>query len=69
MFSKRALISWLKRRAGALIGPVFAPLQEETPVLRLVWLPRNGVRHGERAMAAVMQMGRIDIATVDAAAA
>jgi exopolysaccharide production protein ExoQ len=24
---------------GALIGPVFAPLQEETPVLRLVWLP------------------------------
>ena len=24
---------------GALIGPVFAPLQEETPILRLVWLP------------------------------
>jgi O-antigen ligase len=24
---------------GALIGPVFAPTQEETPVLRLVWLP------------------------------
>lgn len=24
---------------GALIGPVFAPLQEETPMLRLVWLP------------------------------
>ena len=24
---------------GAVIGPVFAPLQEETPVLRLVWLP------------------------------
>ncbi|RZJ43394.1 MAG: O-antigen ligase family protein, partial [Brevundimonas sp.] len=24
---------------GALIGPVFAPLQQETPVLRLVWLP------------------------------
>ena len=24
---------------GALIGPVFAPMQEETPVLRLVWLP------------------------------
>lgn len=24
---------------GALIGPVFAPLQEETPLLRLVWLP------------------------------
>jgi len=24
---------------GALIGPVFAPLQEATPVLRLVWRP------------------------------
>ena len=24
---------------GALIGPVFAPLQEEAPILRLVWLP------------------------------
>ncbi|WP_372707898.1 hypothetical protein [Brevundimonas sp.] len=24
---------------SAVIGPVFAPLQEETPVLRLVWLP------------------------------
>jgi O-antigen ligase len=24
---------------GALIGPVFAPMEEETPVLRLVWLP------------------------------
>ncbi len=25
--------------SGALIGPVFAPTQEETPVLRLIWLP------------------------------
>lgn len=24
---------------GALIGPIFAPTQEETPVLRLAWLP------------------------------
>lgn len=24
---------------GALIGPVFSPNQEETPILRLVWLP------------------------------
>src|SRR5690606_23669233 len=24
---------------GALIGPVFAPTQEETPILRLAWLP------------------------------
>ncbi len=31
-----ALIAML---TGALIGPVFAPTQEETPILRLVWLP------------------------------
>ena len=31
---------------GALIGPVFAPLQEETPVLRLVWLPAYGAIAG-----------------------
>lgn len=24
---------------GALIGPLFAPTQEETPILRLIWLP------------------------------
>lgn len=24
---------------GAFVGPVFAPTQEETPILRLVWLP------------------------------
>ncbi len=24
---------------GALIGPIFAPTQEETPILRLIWLP------------------------------
>lgn len=24
---------------GALIGPIFAPTQEETPILRLAWLP------------------------------
>ena len=24
---------------GAIVGPVFAPTQEETPILRLVWLP------------------------------
>lgn len=28
---------------GALIGPVFAPSQEETPALRLVWLPIYGL--------------------------
>jgi O-antigen ligase len=30
----------------ALIGPVFAPTQEETPVLRLVWLPVYAVIAG-----------------------
>lgn len=25
--------------SGALLGPIFAPMQEETPVLRLVWPP------------------------------
>ena len=28
---------------GALIGPVFAPQQQETPILRLIWLPAYAV--------------------------
>ena len=36
---------------GALIGPVFAPLQEETPMLRLVWLPAYAAIFGALAMA------------------
>lgn len=35
---------------GALIGPVFAPTQEETPILRLVWLPVYGLVAGLIAM-------------------
>ena len=35
---------------GALIGPVFAPTQEETPALRLVWLPVYGLIAGLIAM-------------------
>ncbi|CAN5382099.1 O-antigen ligase [soil metagenome] len=31
---------------GALIGPVFAPMQEETPILRLIWLPVYAVIFG-----------------------
>ncbi len=31
---------------GALIGPIFAPTQEETPILRLVWLPVYGIIAG-----------------------
>ena len=33
-----------------LIGPVFAPTQEETPILRLVWLPVYGLVAGLIAM-------------------
>ena len=37
---ERALaIAIIAMLTGALIGPVFAPTQEETPILRLVWLP------------------------------
>ena len=35
---------------GALIGPIFAPTQEETPILRLVWLPVYGLVAGLIAM-------------------
>ena len=31
---------------GALIGPVFAPDQGETPILRLIWLPVYAVTLG-----------------------
>ena len=34
---------------GALIGPVFAPLQQETPLLRLVWLPAYAAIFGMAA--------------------
>ena len=40
---------------GALIGPVFAPLQEETPVLRLVWLPA----YAAIAVLALYRMDRV----------
>jgi exopolysaccharide production protein ExoQ len=37
---------------GALIGPVFAPTQEETPILRLVWLPVYAIIAGLLALRA-----------------
>ncbi len=37
---------------GALIGPVFAPLQQETPLLRLIWLPVYAVTLGLLALRA-----------------
>ena len=33
------MIAIIVMLTGALIGPVFAPLQQETPLLRLIWLP------------------------------
>ena len=38
-WEQAAVIFVLVMLTGALIGPVFAPLQEETPILRLIWLP------------------------------
>ena len=47
---ERALcIAIIAMLTGALIGPVFAPLQEETPVLRLVWLPAYAAIFGMAA--------------------
>ena len=40
------MIVVLAMLTGALVGPVFAPTQEETPMLRLVWLPVYGVIAG-----------------------
>lgn len=35
---------------GALVGPVFAPTQEETPILRLIWLPVYAMTAGLLAL-------------------
>ena len=39
LWERAVCVVLIAMMTGALIGPVFAPLQEETPVLRLVWLP------------------------------
>ena len=39
LWEEAAVIFVIVMMTGALIGPVFAPTQVETPVLRLVWLP------------------------------
>ena len=39
LWEQAAAIVVIVMMTQALIGPVFAPTQEETPVLRLVWLP------------------------------
>lgn len=38
-WEQAAVIGIVVMLTGALIGPIFAPLQEETPILRLIWLP------------------------------
>jgi O-antigen ligase len=38
-WEQAAVIFVIVMLTGALVGPVFAPLQEETPILRLIWLP------------------------------
>ncbi len=39
LWEQAAAIAVVVMLTQALIGPVFAPTQEETPILRLVWLP------------------------------
>lgn len=39
LWERAAAIAIVVMLTQALIGPVFAPTQEETPILRLVWLP------------------------------
>ena len=38
-WEQAAVIGVIVMLTGALIGTIFAPLQQETPVLRLIWLP------------------------------
>lgn len=39
LWERGAVIFVLVMLTGALIGPIFAPLQQETPMLRLIWPP------------------------------
>lgn len=39
LWEQTAAIIVIVMLTGALIGPIFAPTQDETPVLRLIWLP------------------------------
>ena len=49
LWERAICIGVIAMLTGALIGPVFAPLQEETPVLRLVWLPAYAAIFGMAA--------------------
>ena len=46
LWEQAAAIGVIMMLTQALIGPVFAPTQEETPILRLVWLPVYAVIFG-----------------------
>ena len=46
LWEQAAAIGVIVMLTGALIGPVFAPLQQETPILRLIWLPVYAVTIG-----------------------
>ena len=46
LWEQAAAIVVVMMLTQALIGPVFAPTQEETPILRLVWLPVYAVIAG-----------------------
>lgn len=50
LWERAAAIVVIVMLTGALVGPVFAPTQEETPILRLVWLPIYGLVAGLIAM-------------------
>src|SRR5690606_27995547 len=39
LWERIAAITVIVLLTGALIGPIFAPTQDETPILRLIWFP------------------------------
>jgi len=51
-WEQAVVIAIIVMLTGALIGPVFAPLQQETPLLRLIWLPVYAVTLGLLALRA-----------------
>ena len=46
LWEQAAVVFVIVMLTGALIGPVFSPMQEETPILRLIWLPVYAVTMG-----------------------
>lgn len=46
LWEQAATVFVIVMLTGALIGPIFSPLQEETPILRLIWLPVYAITLG-----------------------